>query len=143
MTRSKLSKLSKLSKRSKPPKRKAAIIAATAIQDISEWSQDTTFKFFPKAMSHPDDKRYNDAIANHQQMIDTHVDKSGKRGGHIRQGTGAAYDHQFNGKTQAVKFKVEEDRALDLFRIGEGEEGDKVESVPLKWRRLKPKYFLK
>ena len=142
-------KVSKLSERSQPPKRserskrKAAIIAATAIQDISEWSQDTTFNFLPKAMPCPDDKPYIDALAKHQQMIDPHVDKSGKRGGHIRKGTGAAYDHQFNGKTQAVKFKVEEDRALDLFRIGEGEEGDKVESVPLKWRRLKPKYFLK
>ena len=94
-------------------------------------------------MPHPDDQPYNDAIANHQQMIDMHVDKNGKQGGHIRKGTGASYDNRFNGKTQTVKFKIEEDRALDLFRVGEGEEGDKVESVPLKWRRLKPKYSLK
>ena len=94
-------------------------------------------------MPHPDDQRYNDAIANHQQMIDTHVDKNGKQDGHIRKGTCASYDNQFNGKTHAVKFKFEEDRALDLFRVGEGEEGDKVEYVALKWRRLKPKYSFK
>jgi hypothetical protein len=136
-------KVSKLSERSQPPKRNAAIIAASAIQDISEWLQDTTFNIFTKAMPRQDDKPYIDAVAKHQQMIDPHVDKSGKRGGHIRKGTGGSYDHQFNGKTQAVKFKVEEDRAIGLFRIGEGEEGDEEESVPPKWRRLKPKYFLK
>ena len=121
-------------------KRVAAMKASLKIKKNVQWLNDSVYKFAPEAMTQPDDVAYISAFSAHQATIKTHFKADGTRGGHIGKGSGAAYDIKFNGTLKSTEFKITEDRDLGLFR--EGEEGDEEESVPLKWRRLKPKYSL-
>lgn len=135
------SKVPKIQQKIQPlPQRKAAKKAAIALQQISNYYNDPANKllFYMAAMTKPDDKAYLDARAAHQATIVHYTKKDGTRGGCIGKGTGAAYEHDFNGKTQPTEFVSVEEVDVGLFNGDDEEE----EPVPRKWRRLRPKYQL-
>jgi len=88
-----------------------------------------------EAIRKPEDQAYLDSRAAHQATIVHYTKKDGTRGGCLGKGTGAAYEQDFNGKTQPAEFVSVEEVDVGLFKDGDG-------PVPLKWRRLRPKYQL-
>lgn len=118
--------------------RKAAVKANVDMKDVLKWYANPMNRIpeFMAAMIKPEDKPYISARTAHQATIVHYTKKDGTRGGCIGKGSGAAYEHDFNGKTQAVEYTSVPEIDVGLFR------DDEEEPVPLKWRRLRPKYQL-
>ena len=135
---SKDSKSLKDSKRLKMPpmkrQRQAAQKALLGIKACQEYDTDP----FINAFVRPEDEAYMAARAAHLATIVHTVSKHGKRCGHLGKGTGAAFDQDFNGKTQQAQYVAVTETDVALL-----DDADEEVEVPRKWRRLRPKYALK
>jgi hypothetical protein len=114
--------------------RQAAQKALLGIKACQEYYTDP----FINAFVRPEDEAYMAARAAHQATIVHTFSKHGKRCGHLGKGTGAAFDQDFNGKTQKAYYIAVPETDVALL-----DDADEEVEVPRKWRRLRPKYALK